>query len=145
MKRVWISALLICFGYSSLQAQSDSVRAQDDATRARNQHALEQGEALDDAGNPLPPPNEDKSRIAPPLERGEYRGAGIKLHRPDGSEIYANPRAIAFVRLPMEGETGNSVVVFANGGKQSVKEKVPDVIDLIAAERYIIAPVAPKH
>jgi hypothetical protein len=84
-------------------------------------------------------------RVAPPLERGEYRGAGIKLHRPDGSEIFANPRAIAFVRLPLEGETGNSVVVFANGGKQSIKESVPQVIDLIAAERYIISPVPKQH
>jgi hypothetical protein len=64
----------------------------------------------------------------------EIAGPGVRLHRPDGTVVYINAKAVAFVRAPLVTETGNATVVFTGGATQSVEENVEDVIKLIAAE-----------
>jgi hypothetical protein len=66
--------------------------------------------------------------------RDEIRGPGVRLHRPDGSTLYINAKAVAFVRSPLATESGNATIVFTGGATQSVEESVEIVIKLIAAE-----------
>src|SRR5262245_62030880 len=61
-------------------------------------------------------------------EPQDPKEAGLRLTRPDGTPIYLNPMAVAFVRAPIAGEKGNATVVFTNGAKQSVMETVDEVI-----------------
>lgn len=53
---------------------------------------------------------------------------GVQFTRPDGTAIFVNPHAVAFVRSSLEGELGKSTIVFASGAKQSVKESIEEVI-----------------
>jgi uncharacterized protein YlzI (FlbEa/FlbD family) len=69
------------------------------------------------------------------MEEDTISGAGVKLTRPDGTAIYVNPHGIAFVRDPLEGESGNATIVFTSGAKQSTKETVQEIIEIIAADR----------
>jgi hypothetical protein len=62
------------------------------------------------------------------------KGPGVRLHRPDGTVVYVNAKAVAFVRAPLATETGKATVVFTGGVTQSVQEEVEEVIKLIAAE-----------
>ena len=41
-------------------------------------------------------------REMPAVAPEEEKGSGVKLHRPDGTEIFVNPRAIAFVQNPAD-------------------------------------------
>lgn len=52
----------------------------------------------------------------------------LRLTRPDGTVVYVNPRAIAFVRAPLPGENGNATIVFSYGGKQGVTETVEQIL-----------------
>src|SRR5262245_30415666 len=61
-------------------------------------------------------------------EPQDPKEAGFRLTRPDGTPIYVNPHAVAFVRAPIAGEHGNATLVFTNGAKQQVMETVDDVI-----------------
>jgi uncharacterized protein YlzI (FlbEa/FlbD family) len=65
----------------------------------------------------------------------DYKGSGVKLHRPDGTEIYVNPRAIAYVREPLEGELGNATITFSSGAKQTTLESVSEIIDALAKDK----------
>lgn len=64
----------------------------------------------------------------------DLKGPGVRLHRPDGTTVYVNAKAVAFVRAPLITESGNATLVFAGGVTQSVQEEVDEVIKLIAAE-----------
>jgi hypothetical protein len=61
-------------------------------------------------------------------EHEEYKGSGVRFTRPDGTPIYVNPRAVAYVRAPLPGELGNATIVFTSGAKQSTLETVDQVI-----------------
>jgi uncharacterized protein YlzI (FlbEa/FlbD family) len=75
------------------------------------------------------------------VEKGtEARGSGVRFTRPDGTPIYVNPRAVAFVRAPLAGELGNATLVFSSGAKQSVSETVDAVIEAIAADMPRMTP-----
>jgi uncharacterized protein YlzI (FlbEa/FlbD family) len=63
------------------------------------------------------------------------QGGAVKLTRPDGTPIYVNPHAIAFIRGPLPGEQGHTTVVFSNGAKQTVQESVQDIMKIWEAER----------
>ena len=58
-------------------------------------------------------------------------GLGVRFTRPDGTPIFVNSRAIAFVRAPLPGEIGKATIVFSSGAKQAVSETVQQVIDAI--------------
>jgi uncharacterized protein YlzI (FlbEa/FlbD family) len=58
----------------------------------------------------------------------EARGGGVRFTRPDGTSIYINPHAVAYVRAPLPGEHGHSTIVFSSGAKQQVDETVEEVI-----------------
>jgi uncharacterized protein YlzI (FlbEa/FlbD family) len=58
----------------------------------------------------------------------EHTGSGVRFTRPDGTFIYINPHAVAFVRGPLPGEEGHATIVFSSGAKQQVKETVDEVI-----------------
>lgn len=66
--------------------------------------------------------------------KDDIPGPGVKLHRPDGTIVYINAKAVAFVRAPLSTEVGKATIVFTGGATQSVQEPVEDVIKLIAAE-----------
>jgi hypothetical protein len=57
-----------------------------------------------------------------------YRGSGVQFTRPDGTPIFINPHAVAYVRAPLHDEVGNATIVFTAGGRQSVIETVEQVI-----------------
>jgi uncharacterized protein YlzI (FlbEa/FlbD family) len=59
----------------------------------------------------------------------EHKGSGVRFTRPDGTYIFINPHAVAFVRGPLPGEEGHATIVFSSGAKQQVKETVDEVID----------------
>ena len=59
----------------------------------------------------------------------EHRGSGVRFTRPDGSPIYVNPRAVAYVRAPLPGEHGKATIVFTSGAIQQVAETVEQVIN----------------
>lgn len=61
-----------------------------------------------------------------PIE--DPKGSGVKFTRPDGTDIFVNPRAVAFVRAPLPGEIGNATIVFTSGAIQQVQETVEQVI-----------------
>jgi uncharacterized protein YlzI (FlbEa/FlbD family) len=61
-------------------------------------------------------------------DSGEHTGSGVRFTRPDGTYIYINPHAVAFVRGPLPGEDGHATIVFSSGAKQQVKETVDEVI-----------------
>ena len=63
------------------------------------------------------------------------RGGAIKLTRPDGTPIYVNPHAVAFVRGPLPGEQGHTTIVFASGAKQTVLETVDQIGKIMDKER----------
>lgn len=58
----------------------------------------------------------------------------VRLTRPDGTAIYVNPHAIAFVRGPLPGEDGHTTLVFTSGAKQVVKETVDEIIAAVASK-----------
>jgi uncharacterized protein YlzI (FlbEa/FlbD family) len=62
-------------------------------------------------------------------------GGAIKLTRPDGTPIYVNAHAVAFVRGPLPGEQGYSTIVFASGAKQTVLETPDEIGRIMDAER----------
>jgi uncharacterized protein YlzI (FlbEa/FlbD family) len=62
-------------------------------------------------------------------------GGAIKLTRPDGTAIYVNPHAVAFVRGPLPGEHGHTTIVFASGAKQTVLESVEVIGKIMDKER----------
>jgi uncharacterized protein YlzI (FlbEa/FlbD family) len=61
-------------------------------------------------------------------DNGEHKGSGVRFTRPDGTFIFINPHAVAFVRGPLPGEEGKATIVFSSGAKQQVKETVDQVI-----------------
>lgn len=61
-------------------------------------------------------------------DASDPKGGGVQMTRPDGTVIYINPRAVAYVRAPLPGEKGNAVIVFTNGALQQVEETVEQVI-----------------
>lgn len=63
------------------------------------------------------------------------KGSGVRFTRPDGTPIYVNPHAVAFVRSSLPGEHGKSTIVFASGAKQAVMETVDEVIHGISIDR----------
>jgi uncharacterized protein YlzI (FlbEa/FlbD family) len=63
-------------------------------------------------------------------------GLGVQFTRPDGTPVFVNARAIAFVRAPLPGESGNATIVFSSGAKQAVNETVQQVIDAIHVDTY---------
>lgn len=56
------------------------------------------------------------------------KGAGVQFTRPDGTVVFVNPHAVAYVRAPLSGEHGKATIVFANGHTQQVMETVEQVI-----------------
>jgi uncharacterized protein YlzI (FlbEa/FlbD family) len=77
-----------------------------------------------------------KGAEPPPLsQEGEEPGGAIKLTRPDGTPIYVNPHAVAFVRGPLPGEHGHTTIVFASGAKQTVLESVEEIGNIMDEER----------
>jgi uncharacterized protein YlzI (FlbEa/FlbD family) len=71
---------------------------------------------------------------SPLTQQDTNQGGAVKLTRPDGTPIYVNPRAIAFIRGPLPGEQGHTTVVFTSGAKQTVQESVQDIMDIWEAE-----------
>ena len=69
-----------------------------------------------------------------PQDASEAGGA-VKLTRPDGTPIYINPHAVAFVRGPLPGESGHTTIVFASGAKQTVLETVDQIGKIMDKER----------
>ena len=65
----------------------------------------------------------------------EAKGSGVRFTRPDGTVIFVNPRAVAFVRGRLLDERGNATIVFSSGQKQQVMESVEQVIHGIAIDR----------
>ena len=60
---------------------------------------------------------------------------GIELTRPDGSKFHVNARFIQLIREPTATENGNATILFTNGGQQSTKETVEEIIEMIDAEK----------
>lgn len=58
----------------------------------------------------------------------DEKGGGVRFTRPDGTVVYVNPRAVAYVRAPLAGEKGKATIVFSNGHTQQVLETVEEVI-----------------
>jgi uncharacterized protein YlzI (FlbEa/FlbD family) len=77
------------------------------------------------------------SAAEPPVlsQEEEKPGGSIKLTRPDGTAIYVNPHAVAFVRGPLPGEQGHTTIVFASGAKQTVLESVEMIGKIMDKER----------
>ena len=69
----------------------------------------------------------------------DVKGSGVRFTRPDGTPIYVNPRAVAYVRAALHDELGKATIVFSSGGKQSVKETVDEVIRGIAIDKPDVA------
>jgi uncharacterized protein YlzI (FlbEa/FlbD family) len=66
----------------------------------------------------------------------DVKGSGVRFTRPDGTSIYVNPRAVAYVRAALPDENGAAAtIVFTSGAKQSVKETVEEVIHGIAIDK----------
>jgi uncharacterized protein YlzI (FlbEa/FlbD family) len=63
-----------------------------------------------------------------PETYSDPKGSGVKFTRPDGTPIYVNPHAVAFVRSSLPGEHGKATIVFSSGAKQQVLETVEQVI-----------------
>ena len=78
-------------------------------------------------------------------QQEEHKGSGVRFTRPDGTLIYVNPRAVAFVRAPLPGEIGNATIVFSSGAKQAVNETVQEVIDTIHLDMPIVPPAEEKE
>jgi uncharacterized protein YlzI (FlbEa/FlbD family) len=58
----------------------------------------------------------------------------VMLTRPDGTPIWVNPHAIAFIRGPTEGEAaGHTTLVFTSGAKQTVMETVDEIKALVGS------------
>jgi uncharacterized protein YlzI (FlbEa/FlbD family) len=56
----------------------------------------------------------------------------VMLTRPDGTPIWVNPHAIAFIRGPLESEPeGHTTLVFTSGTKQTVMETVDEIKALV--------------
>lgn len=51
----------------------------------------------------------------------------VMLHRPDGSPLWVNPHAVAFIRPPLASEGGHSTIVFTNGVHQQVLETTEQI------------------
>ena len=73
--------------------------------------------------------------VDPLPQEGEQAGGAIKLTRPDGTPIYVQPHAVAFIRGPLPGEHGHTTIVFSSGAKQTVLESVEDIGKIMDAER----------
>lgn len=106
MTHVWLPILLICLGL-----MSRPIMAQDDGQE-----------------------NEKGEQGAPVAGTAEGYSDAIRLTRPDGTAIYVNPHAIAFVRGPLPGESGHTTLVFTSGAKQMVKETVDEIIAVVASK-----------
>ena len=78
---------------------------------------------------------EEYSENAPLSQEGEQPGGMVKLTRPDGTAIWVNAPAVAFIRGPLPGEQGHTTVVFASGAKQTVLETVEQIGEIMNAER----------
>jgi uncharacterized protein YlzI (FlbEa/FlbD family) len=56
----------------------------------------------------------------------------VMLTRPDGTPIWVNPHAIAYIRAPLDSEPdGHTTLVFTSGGKQTVLETVDEIKALV--------------
>lgn len=68
-------------------------------------------------------------------QEGEQAGGVIKLTRPDGTAIYVQPHAVAFIRGPLPGEQGETTIVFSSGAKQTVLESPEEIGRIMDKER----------
>jgi uncharacterized protein YlzI (FlbEa/FlbD family) len=69
-----------------------------------------------------------------PYTATEPSSDAVMLTRPDGTPIWVNPHAIAYIRGPAANEgAGHTTLVFTSGAKQTVMETVDEIKTIVGS------------